>query len=289
MMASPPRGHPPGVMLVNVALELYGTKQNLQFTIPNPCPALQQLRALVEEAFQAESATLKPADVHMHTVIVEEMELYDMALRRWVRLDHPSQVTDGCQLYAFQPSTVDDQGRIPPARPAPRLQPPPRSNSPGISPAKRTADPPPPPPQYPSEPSPARKWPPLYSSSPAVPTGTRDPTSIPPSRSVPGGTRSDRRGQGDVGWAPPDVDTLPVSHPQQPQPGVVPRHRTLSPYQQPAREPITSPSADRTDYNRTQSPHRRSEPSYDVDRSPKRKADKDASRPLSPPNPTTPP
>eukprot|EP00756_Hemistasia_phaeocysticola_P047366 Hpha_TRINITY_DN21454_c0_g1::TRINITY_DN21454_c0_g1_i1::g.148199::m.148199 len=102
----------------NVALELYGAKQNLQFQLGPPRPSLEQIIGTVEAVFTSEAKALRPQHAVLQGIIVDDLELYDESTRQWSRFDHPMQLQDGCQLYAFQPNSTDDQGRIPQARPA---------------------------------------------------------------------------------------------------------------------------------------------------------------------------
>ena len=105
-------------MIVNVALELYGSKHNLAFSFPES-PDVLTLKLLLQETFQNESNAMVPQHEAPQQIIVNEIEAYDPSRRCWVKVEEGMIFDDGHQLYIFQPSTVDDQGRIPPARPAP--------------------------------------------------------------------------------------------------------------------------------------------------------------------------
>eukprot|EP01065_Artemidia_motanka_P025894 TRINITY_DN30829_c0_g1_i1.p1 TRINITY_DN30829_c0_g1~~TRINITY_DN30829_c0_g1_i1.p1 ORF type:complete len:620 (+),score=217.86 TRINITY_DN30829_c0_g1_i1:65-1861(+) len=107
-----------GSLTFNVALELYSAKHNLQLQLGPPRPSLEQITRAIEDAFSVEAAALRPPSMPLQKVAVDELELYDEKGRRWIHVDHPMQVHDGCQLYAFQAGSQDDQGRIPPPRPA---------------------------------------------------------------------------------------------------------------------------------------------------------------------------
>ena len=121
--------------VVNVAMELHGAKQNLAFAFEGGFPHdFAHFKKMLMEVFEYEAALMlqrgqAPPQAHQMganiapRVLIEDIERYDAVSRVWVRVNNMEEVPDLAQLYVFQPHTEDDQGRIPPARPAPVLPP----------------------------------------------------------------------------------------------------------------------------------------------------------------------
>eukprot|EP00659_Diplonema_papillatum_P014542 gene14542-22252_t len=107
---------------VNVALELYGTKENLSFSFSTDLPELPVFKNLVQQSYRLE-ANRQAGQRNAQDVVVDDIELYDPVNCCWVRIDDTRDIPNGAQLYVFQPTSTDDQGRIPAARPAPVVVP----------------------------------------------------------------------------------------------------------------------------------------------------------------------
>lgn len=90
------------MFIVQVAADIFGNKLNFEFSFPNR-PSLQELTKVAESAFSIEIANSRPDGTPQHTFHVAKMKLYDEDKNKWVDLSSDGQLTDYCQLYAFQP------------------------------------------------------------------------------------------------------------------------------------------------------------------------------------------
>ena len=214
---------------VNVALELLGSKHNLTFTFDNGLPRdFAKFKLDVSSVCEFESLLLQQgrgvAAARPTPVIVEEIERYDPVGRTWEKVTSTDDVPDGAQLYVFQPHTEDDQGRIPPARPAPALP----ASFPQVSSYASTL---PPTPTMQPLPAVAHQTHPV-GGAPAAPSDVRGPLSSPGKRPPPSAYASGEgapalggaRGHDDAAasWPAPDYHHAASSDAYQ-------RPRTLSP------------------------------------------------------------
>jgi hypothetical protein len=106
------------VFFVNVAADVYGRKQNLRMEFPT-CPTITELINTTESQFDIFARANRPAGYPDIPFRVQTFQVYDDILMRWVDLYSSAQLTNGCQVYAFQPETiwnVDLVGTIPVAR-----------------------------------------------------------------------------------------------------------------------------------------------------------------------------
>lgn len=100
---------------VNCAADLYGSKVNLELNF-NSCPSISDLYRVVETTFAVESSALRPSGQPFNTFKVARFHVFDESSQAWSELFNASQLTDFCQLYAFQREGVESQQQIPPAR-----------------------------------------------------------------------------------------------------------------------------------------------------------------------------
>jgi hypothetical protein len=100
---------------VNCAADLYGNKVNLELNF-NTCPSVSDLYRVVETTFAVESSALRPSGQTFNTFKVARFHVFDENTQAWSELFNANQLTDYCQLYAFQREGVESQQQIPPAR-----------------------------------------------------------------------------------------------------------------------------------------------------------------------------
>lgn len=106
------------VFFVNVGADIYGRKHNVRMEFPT-CPTVTELINAVESQFDVTARATRPTGYPDIPFRVQSFQVYDDILMRWVDLYSSSQLTNGCQVYGFQPETVwniDVQGTIPVAR-----------------------------------------------------------------------------------------------------------------------------------------------------------------------------
>lgn len=106
------------VFFVSVAADVYGRKHNTRLEFPT-CPTISELINAAEAQYDLTSRATRPSGYPDIPFRVQTFQVYDDILLRWVDLYSSAQLTNGCQVYAFQPETVwnvDLQGTIPIAR-----------------------------------------------------------------------------------------------------------------------------------------------------------------------------
>jgi hypothetical protein len=106
------------MFIVNVAADVFQRKHNLRLEFPVR-PTMSELLNTVESQYDVVARSSRPAGYPDVPYKVETFQVYDDAFLRWVDLYSPEQLTNGCQIYAFQSETVwtvDVQGTIPPPR-----------------------------------------------------------------------------------------------------------------------------------------------------------------------------
>ncbi len=114
------------MMRINVATDLWGVKDNVEFVIDPTTTSIAQLMGLIERTYQAEAVARCPPEISMRAVppfrIVSMLILHcppnvvDIVGQRWEEVVSETQLFDGCQLYVFQPEHPfhsDGQGRLP--------------------------------------------------------------------------------------------------------------------------------------------------------------------------------
>eukprot|EP01061_Rhynchopus_euleeides_P027321 TRINITY_DN4446_c0_g1_i5.p1 TRINITY_DN4446_c0_g1~~TRINITY_DN4446_c0_g1_i5.p1 ORF type:complete len:221 (+),score=76.69 TRINITY_DN4446_c0_g1_i5:111-773(+) len=104
--------------LTTVATDLYGRKQNTKLEFPT-CPTMTELINAVESQFDVMSRSQRPAGYPDTPFKVQTFQVYDDILLRWVDLYSSAQLTNGCQVFCFQPESIwhsDAQGIIPEAK-----------------------------------------------------------------------------------------------------------------------------------------------------------------------------
>lgn len=106
------------VFFVSVAADVYGRKHNARLEFVT-CPTISELINAVETQYDITGRATRPAGYPDIPFRVQTFQIYDDILLRWVDLYSSAQLTNGAQVYAFQPETVwnvDLQGTIPVAR-----------------------------------------------------------------------------------------------------------------------------------------------------------------------------
>ena len=98
-----------------VAADLYGNKVNLELSFPT-FPTISEIHRVVETTFAVESSALRPAGHPFVPFKVARFHVFDDRLQGWAELSSPNQLTDYCQIYAFQRDGQETQKQIPPAR-----------------------------------------------------------------------------------------------------------------------------------------------------------------------------
>ncbi|KAJ9468964.1 flagellar protein essential for flagellar pocket biogenesis [Diplonema papillatum] len=90
---------------VRVACDLYGSKHNAMFLFKPPPVALSEIVSEAQRFYQQEAETRKPASHPGPAFQIVALQLYNQATQQWEDVSSVSQLTDGCQLYAFQLQT----------------------------------------------------------------------------------------------------------------------------------------------------------------------------------------
>eukprot|EP01064_Diplonema_japonicum_P036519 TRINITY_DN822_c0_g1_i15.p1 TRINITY_DN822_c0_g1~~TRINITY_DN822_c0_g1_i15.p1 ORF type:complete len:315 (+),score=102.39 TRINITY_DN822_c0_g1_i15:98-1042(+) len=106
------------MFLISVGTDLYGRKQNIKLEFPT-CPTMTELINAVESQFDVMSRSSRPAGYPDTPFKVQTFQVYDDILLRWVDLYSSAQLTNGCQVFCFQPESIwhsDSQGIIPEAK-----------------------------------------------------------------------------------------------------------------------------------------------------------------------------
>ena len=104
--------------LITVASDLYGRKQNVKLEFPT-CPTMTEMINACESQFDVMSRSQRPAGYPDTPFKVQTFQVYDDILLRWVDLYSSAQLTNGCQVFCFQPESIwhsDAQGIIPEAK-----------------------------------------------------------------------------------------------------------------------------------------------------------------------------
>eukprot|EP01064_Diplonema_japonicum_P036520 TRINITY_DN822_c0_g1_i16.p1 TRINITY_DN822_c0_g1~~TRINITY_DN822_c0_g1_i16.p1 ORF type:complete len:331 (+),score=126.16 TRINITY_DN822_c0_g1_i16:69-995(+) len=106
------------MFFISGATDLYGRKQNIKLEFPT-CPTMTELINAVESQFDVMSRSSRPAGYPDTPFKVQTFQVYDDILLRWVDLYSSAQLTNGCQVFCFQPESIwhsDSQGIIPEAK-----------------------------------------------------------------------------------------------------------------------------------------------------------------------------
>eukprot|EP00760_Papus_ankaliazontas_P033821 PhM_4_TR6751/c0_g1_i1/m.90743 len=106
------------VFTVLVACDLFGEKQNTAFEFSS-VPPITDLVRLIEQTYDQEATMRRPASMPNVPFKVAAMQMYSEVEGRWIDVKSPTQLSDRCQVYAFQRDHglhADKQGTIPPAR-----------------------------------------------------------------------------------------------------------------------------------------------------------------------------
>ena len=106
------------MFIVSCGCDLYGRKQNVKLEFPT-CPTMTELINAVESQFDVVARSARPAGYPDVPFKVQTFQVYDDILLRWVDLYSSSQLTNGCQVFCFQPESIwhsDSQGIIPEAK-----------------------------------------------------------------------------------------------------------------------------------------------------------------------------
>jgi len=141
---------------LRVATDLFAEKTNFELDFAT-VPSLPELRLRAESIFQREQDVRKPQDYTGEPFRTDHMQVFDAGQTQWVELSSSTQLTNGCQIYFFQPVNRwhnDAQGGLPSAVKPPVLgggAPP--SSIARLSPPGLTSSIPPPPPVVPPPPA----------------------------------------------------------------------------------------------------------------------------------------
>eukprot|EP01061_Rhynchopus_euleeides_P027318 TRINITY_DN4446_c0_g1_i2.p1 TRINITY_DN4446_c0_g1~~TRINITY_DN4446_c0_g1_i2.p1 ORF type:complete len:300 (+),score=130.90 TRINITY_DN4446_c0_g1_i2:98-997(+) len=106
------------MFIIAVGSDLFGRKQNTKLEFPT-CPTMTELINAVESQFDVMSRSQRPAGYPDSPFKVQTFQVYDDILLRWVDLYSSAQLTNGCQVFCFQPESIwhsDSQGIIPEAK-----------------------------------------------------------------------------------------------------------------------------------------------------------------------------
>ncbi|KAJ9471444.1 calmodulin-like protein containing EF hand domain [Diplonema papillatum] len=106
------------MFVVSCGTDLYGRKQNVKLEFAS-CPTMTQLINAVESEFDVNGRSTRPAGYPDVPFKVQTFQVYDDVLLRWVDLYSSSQLTNGSQIFCFQPESIwhsDSQGIIPEAK-----------------------------------------------------------------------------------------------------------------------------------------------------------------------------
>eukprot|EP01065_Artemidia_motanka_P008795 TRINITY_DN1444_c0_g1_i2.p1 TRINITY_DN1444_c0_g1~~TRINITY_DN1444_c0_g1_i2.p1 ORF type:complete len:320 (+),score=151.66 TRINITY_DN1444_c0_g1_i2:63-962(+) len=106
------------VFSICAATDLYGRKTNVGLKFPT-CPTMTELINAVESQFDVQGRSCRPAGYPDIPFKVQTFQVYDDILLRWVDLYSSAQLTNGCQVFCFQPESIwhsDAQGIIPEAK-----------------------------------------------------------------------------------------------------------------------------------------------------------------------------
>ena len=103
------------VFVINCGADLHRRKDNLRLCFAVR-PSISELVTTVETQFDVRLSRQSPVSYPDIPFRVQTFQVYDDILMRWVDLYHTDQLTNGCQVYAFQPDSApnpDFQAAIP--------------------------------------------------------------------------------------------------------------------------------------------------------------------------------
>ncbi|KAJ9466729.1 flagellar protein essential for flagellar pocket biogenesis [Diplonema papillatum] len=106
---------------LDVGTDLYGVKQNTRLEFAGR-PTLSELIISGEAHFDKEQRIRRPAGAPDGSFKIQTMQVYDDVLLRWVDLYSSTQLTNGGQVWCFQPETAfhgEAPGTIPAAKYSP--------------------------------------------------------------------------------------------------------------------------------------------------------------------------
>eukprot|EP00756_Hemistasia_phaeocysticola_P045211 Hpha_TRINITY_DN18974_c0_g1::TRINITY_DN18974_c0_g1_i1::g.17509::m.17509 len=90
---------------VCAATSLFGRKVNILLTFPSR-PDFTQLTNAVESQYDIRARVLRPAGCPDIPFRAETLQVYDEVLLKWTELSVTEQLSNGCQVFCFQPSSV---------------------------------------------------------------------------------------------------------------------------------------------------------------------------------------
>ena len=96
---------------VRVACDLYGSKHNAMFLFKPPPSQLSEVIAEVQRFYHDEATARKPEGHTGAAFEITALQLYDPQAAQWVQVRDVSQLTDGCQLYAFQQAQLQEAAK----------------------------------------------------------------------------------------------------------------------------------------------------------------------------------
>ncbi|KAJ9451853.1 calmodulin-like protein containing EF hand domain [Diplonema papillatum] len=103
--------------IVHVAADLFHQKENLKFEFPHR-PSMPELSRVTESVYDVETRSWRPPDAPDFPFRVQQFQIHNV-MGQWIELINQNQLTHGCQVFAFQPSTTlhrDVMGAIPPPK-----------------------------------------------------------------------------------------------------------------------------------------------------------------------------
>ena len=89
-----------------VAGELYGRKHNIEIGFPD-IPSLDELAGHCERTFDNESRRVRPSNLPLQRVVVDNIKIFDDSLNRWLDLTSTAQLLEWSQLYIVQPEGAE--------------------------------------------------------------------------------------------------------------------------------------------------------------------------------------
>ena len=107
------------------AADVFGSKTNVELSFAAR-PSVTELTRATEVAFSNDISLRRPEGVPQHSFHLSKFKIYDEDRNKWVDLHSDSQLSEFCQLYAFQPENPwhkETQKDIPPAVKPPALSP----------------------------------------------------------------------------------------------------------------------------------------------------------------------
>ena len=110
--------HTKMVFTVNVSTDLFQRKDNIAIEFPAR-PTMSELTTVCELLFDVAMRGNRPASSPDYLFKIQQFQYFDELSGSWTELYNQLQLTDGCQVFAFQPAnegTCDVQAVVPLAR-----------------------------------------------------------------------------------------------------------------------------------------------------------------------------